>query len=224
MKQQLGKVSITPKGTWNSTTAYECLDTVNFGGSSWLAKRANTAVSPVEGDDWMQLSAKGADAEVTKDSIVEALGYEPEKLDKGWELIDTVTISDDETVSLVLNQEPDGTAYNFKEIWVFLKGKQNVTVMYVFLNNTNFDSIGLLRTSKTDNYWSFFKYAIRGKLIEGGYLAGAGYLGETMSYRDNTPSLAYAGGKSSITSVAIKTNSTTAIASGSIFYIYAIRN
>ena len=32
MKTNLGKVAITPKGTWNSTTVYTALDTVNFGG------------------------------------------------------------------------------------------------------------------------------------------------------------------------------------------------
>ena len=32
MKQKLGKVMITPKGEWDSTTAYEHLDIVNSGG------------------------------------------------------------------------------------------------------------------------------------------------------------------------------------------------
>ena len=119
MKQKLGKVSISPKGEWNNATAYECLDTVNFGGGSWLAKRANTAVSPVEGDDWMQLSAKGADAEVTKDSIVEALGYEPEKDRGDYELIEKIVLTED-VISVRRSQEPNGTPYDFHDVIVLL--------------------------------------------------------------------------------------------------------
>ena len=38
MKQKLGKVSISPKGEWSSATAYECLDTVNFGGGQLVSQ------------------------------------------------------------------------------------------------------------------------------------------------------------------------------------------
>lgn len=49
------------RGAWSSSTAYEARDTVSNGGSSWIAKRANTNVIPVVGDDWDQLAQKGTD-------------------------------------------------------------------------------------------------------------------------------------------------------------------
>lgn len=126
MKQKLGKVSISPKGEWNNATTYECLDTVNFGGGSWLAKRANTAVSPVEGDDWMQLSAKGADAEVTKDSIVEALGYEPEKVEGKYELIYSVT-AEEELATVVAEKDMNGNAFELSHGFIVVTCPSTVT-------------------------------------------------------------------------------------------------
>ena len=58
-KTKLGKVSLTPKGEWDSATAYEQLDLVSYGGSSWVAKKSNTNVAPRENDCWMLVAEKG---------------------------------------------------------------------------------------------------------------------------------------------------------------------
>lgn len=54
----LGKVSMTPKGAWNASTSYEPLDVVSYGGSAFLARRANSNVTPTEGADWQMIAEK----------------------------------------------------------------------------------------------------------------------------------------------------------------------
>lgn len=67
----LGKVSITPKGAWSAGTSYEPLDVVSYGGSAFLARRANSNVTPTEGADWQMIAEKatvGNIAQTTGDS------------------------------------------------------------------------------------------------------------------------------------------------------------
>ena len=47
---------------------------------------------------------------VTKDNIVSALGYEPEKPEGNYELIETITLTED-VKTVTRTQEPDGTPY-----------------------------------------------------------------------------------------------------------------
>lgn len=54
----LGKVSMTPKGAWSASTSYDPLDVVSYGGSSFLARRANSNVTPTEGADWQMIAEK----------------------------------------------------------------------------------------------------------------------------------------------------------------------
>lgn len=56
---KLGKVGLTPKGEWNSSASYEQLDLVSYDGGSWVAKKANTNVTPRANDCWMQVGARG---------------------------------------------------------------------------------------------------------------------------------------------------------------------
>lgn len=59
-RTDLGKVCVTPKGAWSSGTAYEFLDIVSNGGSSYLALQdvpANTALTNTS--YWFVLAAKG---------------------------------------------------------------------------------------------------------------------------------------------------------------------
>lgn len=58
-KTKLAKVSLTPKGAWDSATAYEQLDLVSYDGGSWVAKKPSTGVTPRENDCWMQAAEKG---------------------------------------------------------------------------------------------------------------------------------------------------------------------
>lgn len=54
-----GPKGLNWKGTWNAATNYLPDDAVSFNGSSWIAKRANTNVGPVEGVDWTIVAQKG---------------------------------------------------------------------------------------------------------------------------------------------------------------------
>lgn len=59
--QDLGKVSITVKGAWSSSTAYEILDVVTSGGGSYIAKQAVPAGTALTNTSyWIVLTEKGA--------------------------------------------------------------------------------------------------------------------------------------------------------------------
>ena len=66
----LGKVSMMPKGAWNASTSYEPLDVVSYGGSAFLARRANSNVTPIEGADWQMIAEKA-----TVGNIAQTTGY-----------------------------------------------------------------------------------------------------------------------------------------------------
>ena len=57
--KNLGRVAVAPKGAYNSATAYEKLDVVSYGGSSWMALQNVTGVTPSAGQYWMQMASKG---------------------------------------------------------------------------------------------------------------------------------------------------------------------
>jgi hypothetical protein len=46
-----------PRGAWDVATAYDAMDVVSRSGTSWVALRANTGVTPVEGADWTVMSS-----------------------------------------------------------------------------------------------------------------------------------------------------------------------
>jgi len=62
--QTISEASFTPfrslrptwRGAWSSTANYVMDDVVSQDGLSWIAKRKNKSVTPVEGDDWSQLN------------------------------------------------------------------------------------------------------------------------------------------------------------------------
>ena len=59
--QELGKVSLTPKGDYSSSTPYERLDIVSYNGGSYLALQNMTGVEPADdGTNWMQIAAPGS--------------------------------------------------------------------------------------------------------------------------------------------------------------------
>ena len=57
--KNLGKVSVTPRGTYTAGTSYERLDIVTYQGGSWIALQNSTNVTPAAGAYWQQLSSKG---------------------------------------------------------------------------------------------------------------------------------------------------------------------
>jgi hypothetical protein len=54
-----GAKGLNWKGLWDSAANYVTDDAVSHDGSSWIAKRANNNVTPVEGDDWTLIAQKG---------------------------------------------------------------------------------------------------------------------------------------------------------------------
>lgn len=51
------------RGAWSVATNYVTDDVVSFNGSSWIARRVNTNVQPIEGDDWTTVAIKGETGE-----------------------------------------------------------------------------------------------------------------------------------------------------------------
>lgn len=50
-----GKVLIIPKGNWDETAAYEMLDLVYYGGTSWIAKKSSTGIAPGHEEYWQKM-------------------------------------------------------------------------------------------------------------------------------------------------------------------------
>lgn len=57
---QLDGANITHAGVWSSGTTYSKNQAVTYLGSTWLALRSNTAVTPVEGADWTLMASGGS--------------------------------------------------------------------------------------------------------------------------------------------------------------------
>ena len=93
-KQNLGRVSIAPKGTWDASTAYKKLDVVNNNGASWLAMQDNTGVTPAESESWMNL------IDITKDGVIDALGYTPAEEEGTFQFVTSVTLEEDASIKI----------------------------------------------------------------------------------------------------------------------------
>ena len=55
----LGKVSVTPRGAFNASTAYEQLDVVTYSGSSYLVLQSVTGVTPPNATYYQLIASKG---------------------------------------------------------------------------------------------------------------------------------------------------------------------
>jgi hypothetical protein len=71
-----GPAGVSPRGAWNSTTAYVANDLVTYLGSTWRARRGNANTLPVSGAVWEQFAAAGEPAPVS-DEVVDAGGVSP---------------------------------------------------------------------------------------------------------------------------------------------------
>ena len=78
----LGNIRINWKGAYDATTAYVLNDAVAYKGSSYVAKRNVTGVTPVQGDDW-DLMAAGTDQMTTEGDMLIHDGTNPVRLPKG---------------------------------------------------------------------------------------------------------------------------------------------
>ena len=55
MLGQWRPLSMAPRGTYVAGETYYMNDLVNSAGQTWIARRDNTNVQPVDGEDWMPL-------------------------------------------------------------------------------------------------------------------------------------------------------------------------
>jgi len=60
---------ITWLSAWSAQTEYAKDNAVESGGSAWVALRTNTGATPVEGDDWTLMAAKGGDGADGADGV-----------------------------------------------------------------------------------------------------------------------------------------------------------
>jgi hypothetical protein len=70
-----GAKGLNWQGAWDAATNYVTDDAVSYQGSSWRAKRANTNITPVEGEDWTIIAQKGDD--VSGGTVTEVSGNGP---------------------------------------------------------------------------------------------------------------------------------------------------
>lgn len=68
-KQLLGKVMVTNRGEYNSSTTYEILDIVSYNGSSYISKENDNTDLPASSDSWQLLALKGDTYEVSETDI-----------------------------------------------------------------------------------------------------------------------------------------------------------
>lgn len=61
----IGKIGMTPKGTYNASTAYEKLDVVSYNGSSYVALDNCTGIAPTNTSKWMILAQGNASQAAT---------------------------------------------------------------------------------------------------------------------------------------------------------------
>lgn len=73
----LGKVSVTPKGTWANNTAYDILDIVAYNGSSYIAIQdvPSSGVPLSNTSYWLMIAEKGDGGEITSASASISGGY-----------------------------------------------------------------------------------------------------------------------------------------------------
>lgn len=105
---------------------------------------------------------------VTKDAVVSALGYEPEKPEGEYELIETITLTED-TSEIIRTQEPDGTAYKFKAFIISAAGKTTGDNAFAYWKGNNGQVVALGRFSSKYNY----KTLLRGFMM-GGFIFAIG--------------------------------------------------
>lgn len=59
MSASAGRILILPKGAYVAGTTYHILDYVRYNGKTFIARRTNTNVTPVDGADWMEVTDSG---------------------------------------------------------------------------------------------------------------------------------------------------------------------
>ena len=98
----LGKVSVTPKGEWKESVAYDVLDIVSYNNSVWISKKANQGETPSGKSEYWYL-------------CVDNSAKIPEQLDSGVFLPDEIYVAVGRTIELYnKNIFPAAERYHFE--------------------------------------------------------------------------------------------------------------
>ena len=142
--------------------------------------------------------------------------------EKKFELIDTITVTEENTTSIEKSTEPDGKAYNFEKIYVelALEASNAAHPISVSVNSNKAISYATAGINTTKKYICVYGLIVNGLLIPV-CSAPANAINAFPSL--NTRANAYIG-VNSITNVIVKTGNNTAyIPVGSVIKIYAVR-
>lgn len=116
----LGRVAYVEKGAYNGTDTYQKKDVVFYSGGSYvfIGETPAAGIEPNNTAYWMPMLQTHLN---------------------GMELIETITLAE-ETSAIVRTAEPDGTAYNFKSMFVSAITPQSAAagIVYFRINNASF--------------------------------------------------------------------------------------
>ena len=142
--------------------------------------------------------------------------------EKQFELIDTITVTEENTAKIDKSGEPDGTAYNFEKIYVelALEASDAAHPIVVSVNSNKAISYASNGINTTKRYICAYGLIINGLLIPFSSIPASA----TASHINLTTKANAHIGVNSITSVTVKTGEdTTYIPVGSVIKIYAVR-
>ena len=143
------------------------------------------------------------------------------KTEKNFELIETITVTEENTTRIDRSAEPDGTAYNFEKVYIEITTEaSDADKSLIVYANGNAVSYIQAAISTTKKYMSVYGIIMNGLLlgVKVGICAANTSFG-TMTARVNS----YIG-ISSVTNITVKTGDNTAyIPVGSVIKIYAVR-
>lgn len=145
---QVDTLGVNHRGAWSAVTTYNAQDAVSSGGSSWVALRANTNVTPAEGADWSLLAEAGTDGAPGQDGTISLLrdeGVDMAQRGKINFIGSGVTLSDDS-----VNDETEVTITGGTATFVGARGRhitsgQTIatgTITAVEFNGESFDTDG----------------------------------------------------------------------------------
>ena len=142
--------------------------------------------------------------------------------EKKFELIDTITVKEENTTSIEKSTEPDGTAYNFEKVYIELTTEASDAAHPISISVNGNKSISYtaagINTAK--KYLCAYGLIINGLLIP----IGSGPASAAASYPSLITRATAHIGVNSITNVLVKTGDNTAyIPVGSVIKIYAVR-
>lgn len=141
---------------------------------------------------------------------------------KKYELIETISVTEENTTSITRTTEPDGTEYNFEKILIkmHLLASESTDTIAIRLNNIS-SSIFVINIRTVECYPIAYGHIENGMFI--GQYTGTGATTVTASATLNNAYSRIGIFIDNISKIAFKTNSGIPIPVGSTFEIYAVR-